>query len=143
MNLLFQLRLWWFRHFIRWLTDCMKGRSKWYFTKLYRLTSLIHFFFPYLGTLIFPLQEALHSWRGEWVGFVTKPIYYYAFTSASTNASIGSPHVATWIRIGYNSILLILNAYDAFYVGKRKGEIIFQGLLLIFFNYHGSWAYFL
>lgn len=125
---------------INWLYE---GKKQVVLHKTLQIDFSYPFFFPYLGTLIFPLQEALHSWRGEWVGFVTKPIYYCAFTSASTNASIGSPHVATWIRIGYNSILLILNAYDAFYVGKRKGEIIFQGLLLIFFNYHESWAYFL
>jgi hypothetical protein len=50
LNLLFQLRLWWFLHFIRWLTDCVMGGSTRYFAKLYRLST---FFFPFLKHLDF------------------------------------------------------------------------------------------
>lgn len=123
MNLLFQLRLWWFWHFIRWLTDCMKGRSKWYFTELYRLSSLfsfIYLFFSSLSTLISPTPwGTAHIARMSWL-YAWQSLYHCAFASASTNASFGSLHVATWIRTGHNSILLNLNTTMHFMVAKGK-----------------------
>lgn len=67
LNSLFQLRLWWFRHFIRWLTDCMEGRSKWYFTELYRLNSLFCFIFFFLNHLDFfsSLRNCLHGKKND------------------------------------------------------------------------------
>ena len=44
-----------------------------------------------------------------------------AFTSSTlTNTSVGSPHVAKWIRTGHNSVLLQFNTYHAFYLVKGK-----------------------
>lgn len=107
LNSLFQLRLWWFRHFIRWLTDCMEERSKWYFTELYRLSSLFYFIF-FLNHLDFfsSLRHCIRHKKNELAA--RQSLCYCVFTSASTNTSVGSLHVAKWIRIGHSCILLKL-----------------------------------
>jgi len=57
--------------------------------------------------------------RMNWL-YARQSLYHCAFTSASTNASFGSLHVATWIRTGHNSILLNLNTTMHFMLAKGK-----------------------
>lgn len=145
LNLLFQLRLWWFWHFIRWLTDCMKEEaSGTSFTELYRLSSLlfIYLFFSSLSTLISPTPwGTAHIARMSWL-YAWQSLYHCAFASASTNASFGSLHVATWIRTGHNSILLNLNTTMHFMVAKGKKVMIkFKNLSRAIFKIIAFWSW--
>lgn len=107
LNSLFQLRLWWFWHFVRWLTDCMGGKKQVVLHRAIQIEfSLLFYIFFFLNHLdFFPsLRHCICHKKNELAS--RQSLCYCAFTSASTNTSAGSPHEAKWIRTGHSSILL-------------------------------------